>query len=246
MQSQSLWRSSSARVPSSPALWGAALAAVLAGATLLVAQTPAAAPAANAAANPEHKPGHAHTRPNAAHPQTTPPPVVQPSPTPVAPPEPELPQWPVNDKPAQASVSWDSLGLRIDATNSSLEQILKDVATATGSKVEGLNGDERVFGVYGPGQVRDVLSQLLEGSGYNVVMIGDQGQGVPRRILLTSRSVGGAQPVAKANPAAGNDEDFDADEAPPPPIRTPNAVQQAESRHQHQGPQPNPPSPPPN
>jgi len=82
--------------------------------------------------------------------------------------------------------------------------------------------DERVFGVFGPGQARDVLSQLLLGSGYNVLMIGDQGQGTPREIVLTVRTTGGAQPA----PASAPSED-DADEeqpqqpqVPPPPFRT--------------------------
>jgi hypothetical protein len=63
------------------------------------------------------------------------------------------------------------------ATNSSLQQILSDVSTATGVKVEGTPGDQRVYGSYGPAPARDVLSQLLDGSGYNVLMIGDQGEG---------------------------------------------------------------------
>jgi hypothetical protein len=116
-------------------------------------------------------------------------------------------------------VVWDSHGLSIEATNSSLEQILKDVSTATGAKVDGLAGDQRVFGAYGPGQARDVLSQLLQGSGYNVIMIGDQGQGAPKQILLSMRQAGAAQPVARNN-AVNNDED-DVEEPPPPPEQGP-------------------------
>ena len=50
-----------------------------------------------------------------------------------------------------------------------------------------MNSDERVFGAYGlRSQARDVLAQLLQGSGYNVIMIGDQGQGTPRQLLLSA------------------------------------------------------------
>jgi hypothetical protein len=125
---------------------------------------------------------------------------------------PEVPKWPSNEKPFPASVTWDKQGLRIDAANSSLAQILEDVATATGAKVEGFDADQRIFGVYGPGQARDVLSQLLLGSGYNVMMVGDQGQGTPRVIVLSSRHAGTT--VQAANAAPDSDEDADTDEEP--------------------------------
>jgi hypothetical protein len=119
-----------------------------------------------------------------------------------------------------ASVTWDSQGLSIQAANSSLQQILDDFAAATGAKVEGLGTDQRVFGAYGPGLARDVLSQLLQGSGYNVLMIGDQGQGAPRQIVLTPRQAGDAQP-AKANQPNPTDDDADVEE-PPQPSPAPN------------------------
>ena len=89
-----------------------------------------------------------------------------------------------------------------------------EVATLTGAKLEGFDADQRVFGAYGPGPARDVLSQLLLGSGYNVVMIGDQGQGTPRRIVLSLRHAGSA--TTAATPAPANDEEADTDEQPPP------------------------------
>ncbi len=188
---------------------------------LLGAQTPAAqAPSTPPASIPAHKATQPHRRPSTAHPLPPPP-----QPAPVKPAAPEPPHWPANDKPANASVTWDSHGLRIAAENSSLQQILRDVSAETGTKIEGLAADQRVFGAYGPGQARDVISQLLEGSGYNVMMIGDQGQGTPRQIVLTSRGGANPQPAANPNPAATGDEDSDVDEQPqpqpgiPPPFR---------------------------
>jgi hypothetical protein len=179
------------------------------------AQTPAApAPSPATTSEPsasDAKPAHRHQRPSAAKPLNVP---VQAAPEPVVAPVPEKPKWPAFDLPAPASVVWDSHGLSIEATNSSLEQILKDVSTATGAKVDGLTGDQRVFGAYGPGQARDVLSQLLQGSGYNVIMIGDQGQGAPKHILLSMRQAGAAQPVVKNN--AGNNDEDDVEEPPAP------------------------------
>jgi hypothetical protein len=170
---------------------------------------------------------------------------------------PQTPDWPAFNKAAEASVVWDSHGLAIDAANSSLEQILKDFSTATGAKVDGLSADQRVFGAFGPGPAREVLSQVLQGSGYNVIMIGDQGQGVPRQILLSVRQAGSAQPAARNNPS-GNEED-DAEEPQPPvpepisnrpgfppggPPRSPQQIMQEMQQRQQQqqqapGPQPN-------
>ncbi|MGA2051036.1 MAG: hypothetical protein ABSG96_25360 [Terracidiphilus sp.] len=160
---------------------------------------------------------HPHARPRAGHPAITPAPAPL---LPIIPPEPPPPDWPANDRPAQASVVWDSQGLRIEAKNSSLQQILKDVSAATGAKVDGLGSDERIFGVYGPGQARDVLSELLQGSSYNVMMIGDQGQGTPRQILLSTRRAGSSMPAA-TNSQPNNDDDNDAEEPAPPQPQAP-------------------------
>jgi hypothetical protein len=187
---------------------------------LVRAQTPAAQTAAPAATTDpsvsDAKPVHHHQRSIPAKPLIVP---IQPPPEPVPAPEPEKPKWPAFDSASPASVVWDSHGLSIEAANSSLQQILKDVSTATGAKVDGMTADQRVFGAYGPGQARDVLSQLLQGSGYNVIMIGDQGQGAPKQILLSVRQAGGTQPTARNN-AANNEED-DAEEPPAPPEQGP-------------------------
>ena len=174
-------------------------------------------PATNAAPASPQQALHPHRRASAAH---TPAPAPQAPPAPVTTPAPETPNWPMNNKPVAATVVWDSQGLRIDASNSSLEQILKDVATATGARLTGLGHDEhmagqRVFGSYGPGTARDVLTQLLTGSGYNVLLIGDQGQGTPREIVLSARSKGDT-PVAAGSPPPPNDENSDVEDQPQP------------------------------
>jgi hypothetical protein len=224
--------------------WGFALLAVLfatlGAVQVLCAQTPTTAA-------PAHKRAHPHKHSIAAHAQS---PAVQAA-VASTPPAPELPKWPANEKPTPATVTWDSLGLRIDAANSSLAQILQDVATATGAKVEGFNSDQRVFGAFGPGPARDVLSQLLQGSGYNVVLIGDQGQGTPRQIMLSSRHAGTA--TTAVSPASARDEDTDTDEQPQPlqpPIRPgilPGRPPLSPQQMQQQRPQPGqPPSNPQN
>jgi hypothetical protein len=105
----------------------------------------------------------------------------------------------VNDPPAKPAISWDSKGLRIEAANSSLNDILKEVAAQPGIKVEGFEKDQRIYGVYGPGRAHDVLTQLLEGTGYNVLMFGEQAPGTPRQIVLSARS----ESAASGNPQPG-------------------------------------------
>jgi hypothetical protein len=219
------------------------LLAGLLAAGLLQAQTPAAPPASGATHKTTHRHAPSGKRRKSAQTAQTPP-------APATPPEPPKPNWPVNDSPAPASVTWDSAGLSIKAANSSLRQILEDVATATGAKVEGTVTDLRVFGVYGPGQARDVLIQLLQGSGYNVLMIGDKDRGAPSRIVLTARSTAGAG--APANRAAQNTPDEDAADSEPeepplqpvtPPIIRPGFGPGSPPRPPQQNTQPMPPMP---
>jgi hypothetical protein len=183
------------------------LAASLWGAPGLGAQAPAPAPDQ---APVRHARRHVPPKPVAPPAAATP---VAAAPAAVV--TPEAPKWPVNEHPSEASVVWDSHGLRVDAANSSLRQILDDFSAASGVKVEGLDSDQRIFGVYGPGQARDVLAQLLQGSGYNVLMVGDLGQGTPRQILLTPRQGGDKLPLVASTPST--DEDADTDDQPPQP-----------------------------
>jgi hypothetical protein len=193
-----------------------------------------------------HKHAHPHKKPIAATPAPQPPA----PPAPVAPPPPD---WPTNDPPVAATVVYDSRGLLITASNSSLAQILKDVSTDTGAKVEGLGMDQRIFGTYGPGPAREVLSQLLDGSGYNILLVGDRGQGTPRRIVLSAQGGNAPQNAANNAPTPASNEDTDADQpapepeveqppppppnnaAPPVPIRTPQQIMQERQQQQQNG-----------
>ena len=202
-------------LPCFPAILAAFLLAAVA--TAGIAQQPAAsstpskAPAAQKKAPARRKPVAAH----AAAPA--------PAPAPVAPAPPKPPDWPVNDRPTAATVLWNSQGLRIEASNSSLQQILKDVSTLTGAKIQGLASDQRIYGTYGPASARQVLVQLLDGSGYNVLMIGDQGQGTPRQIVLStqSRAEPTQQAAATQNPQADENADAAEDQTQPQPDAQP-------------------------
>jgi hypothetical protein len=102
----------------------------------------------------------------------------------------------------------DSGSLAVKADNSSLSQILGQLSSTSGMTVNGLNKDQRVFGSYGPGTPQQVLSSLLDGAGYNVMMLGVTSDGTPRQLILTARS---NAPVSAAQPQSSQDDD-----QPPP------------------------------
>lgn len=189
--------------------------------TAQTAKTPTPAPAHPA--TPSAVRSHAHhttrSRTHRRHAAAKPAAQEAKPPVPSAPPAPKVPDWPANKKPTDASVVWDSHGLFIQASNSSLDQILTEVALKTGAKLEGMGADERIFGAYGPGPARDVLNKLLEGSGYNILMVGDLGGGAPRRIVLSGRPAGSAQPAGPSTPAnteSNQDEQQISNQAPQP------------------------------
>jgi hypothetical protein len=135
-----------------------------------------------------------------------------------APPAPEViaerppapaPYRAADQAPNQARVSWDSRGLEIEASNSSLNQILHQIAADTGARLEGLTQDQRVFGSYGPGPGSDVLLKLLDGSGYNVLIIGGRDADTPLEIVLSARSPASPQTAAK-NQNRSNSKDNEA------------------------------------
>lgn len=205
----------------------------------------AAAPNPNApATTPAKKRAQAQKKPSPSQPV----PATTASVTPPAMPPP--PNWPANDAPVPAAITWDSQGLRIVASNSSLDQILREISTVTGTKIEGYAADQRVFGSYGPGSERAVLFKLLDGSGYNVLMVGDLGPGTPRQIVLSAPPNGPAPPVtntpAEEEPAP--DPEAQQPEQPPPaaqptqppgytpgmPVRTPQQIIQEMQQRQQQ------------
>ena len=88
--------------------------------------------------------------------------------------------------------------LTVDADNSDLTQILRTIAAVSGMTIDGSVGDVRVFGMYGPSNSREVLTELLRGLGYNFLMTGVTQEGAPRTLQLTAR---GAAIPASSNPA---------------------------------------------
>jgi len=121
--------------------------------------------------------------------------------------------------------------LEITADNSSLNQILHEISRQTGMKITGGVADERVFGKYGPAPAAEILGNLLDGTGSNM-LLRETAAKAPAELILTVR-MGGPTPP---NPnAPGMDEDQPErqerreDEAPreeaPPPQPMPQPPQ---------------------
>ena len=129
--------------------------------------------------------------------QPAPPPFVTvPQMAAAAPPALSLLQQPAKE----ARIVFTDNSLAIHADNASLAAILHQFSTTSGMRINGLGNDERVFGNFGPGAPRDVLADLLNGTAYNLVLLGDLSNGAPRELILTPATHAGEAPAASPPP----------------------------------------------
>jgi hypothetical protein len=193
------------------------------------AQTSAAGNAAPPTAARQPK-AHAHGKKAA--------PVVEaPAPAPA-------PLTPEQTPPTPPRVVYQNGLLTIDAQNSTLSQVLHSVQAQTGASVEmpGTASNDRVMMQLGPGQPRDVLNTLLNGSRFNYIILGVAGNpGAVQKVILTTRQSsatpvntaqnnGPGQPQYQPPPDVPQEEDVapsdpeadnqpESQQAPPPPGR---------------------------
>jgi hypothetical protein len=151
-------------------------------------------------------------------------PVAQPvAAAPVAPPPPVHPA----DQPANpATVNFSQGILSVHAQNSSLVTILNQISRETGLVVEGVSHDERMYGQYGPGNISSTLTALLDGSGYDYVIIGGAGHS-PTQLVLSTGGAGaiGAPAMGNNQPAPRPEEQTGpADPTAPPQPKTPQEI----------------------
>ena len=95
-----------------------------------------------------------------------------------------------------ANVEYADGRIAVLADNSSLSEIIRDVARRAGMAVQGSVVDERVFGTYGPAAPAEVLSELLKGTGSNMVVLAGTSH-VPE-LILTPKQGGPTPPKAIA------------------------------------------------
>jgi hypothetical protein len=156
-------------------------------------------------------------RPAAAIPTVSTLPATAPTAAPTPPLTPSTPLTPSQEQPKRAQVTLAKGILSVTADNSSLNQILRQISHETGIKITGGVMDERVFGHYGPAAPDQILADLLDGTGSNMLLVARDGT-TPAELILTPRQGGPTPP----NPNAQTDDNSDseqaqpAQEAPPP------------------------------
>jgi len=165
-------------------------------------------------------------------------------------PEPEAPQPPPppptleQSPPTPPQVSYRNGELTIDATNSTLSQVLHAVQQQTGASIDipSSAGGDRVVAQLGPGQPRDVLNTLLHGSKFDYVILGVNGNpGAIQKVILTQRQGGAMGSTSSAQSSPQSSPAPVAEDEPEPDEGVAN-VEQPEP--QYQNPDQAPPPPP--
>jgi hypothetical protein len=150
------------------------------------------------------------------------------APDPPAPQAPAPPPTLEQSPPTAPQVNYSNAQLTIVAQNATLSQVLRSVQSLTGASVEMPSGasNERVVGQFGPGEPRDVLNALLNGSKFNYIILGVTGDpGAVQKVILTT-----FRPASTGNTAQNNSS--------PPPEEP-----QDEESYSEPEPQPGPPQP---
>ena len=119
-----------------------------------------------------------------------------------------VPQIPLDSiAPVPPQVSFQNGQLSIVAANSTLGDILRAVRKQTGAEIEIPAANDRVVTHLGPGPVREVMAELLNGSRFNYVLLGSaQDSNLLTRVVL----------VAKTGPESGGINNAQAAQQPGP------------------------------
>ena len=166
-------------------------------------------------------------KPHARHKKAPPEPPVQQAPAP----PPTLAQ----SAPTPPQVTYNSGQLTIVAQNATLSQVLRSVHSLTGTSVEmpASASNERVVGQLGPGQPRDVLNSLLNGSKFNYIILGVTGDpGAVQKVILTTPKPASTSTVNTAqNTPVQQPEEPDENYGEPEPEPSPQSPVAPPFRH---------------
>jgi hypothetical protein len=131
-----------------------------------------------------------------------------------------VPARPAVPAASPAKVLYADGKLQVTANNSSLNQILREICRLTGMTISGGVMEQRVFGVYGPAAPAQLLGDLLEGTGSNM-LLRENASAVPAELILTPREGGASPPNPNAPGFDGATDNADSQTQPgaPPPRR---------------------------
>jgi hypothetical protein len=101
-----------------------------------------------------------------------------------------VPQIPLDSiAPVPPQVSFQNGRLTIVAPNSTLGDILRAVRKQTGAEIEIPSATDRVVTHLGPGPVREVMAELLNGSRFNYVLLGSaEDSNLLTRVVLVAKT----------------------------------------------------------
>jgi hypothetical protein len=120
------------------------------------------------------------------------------------------------------SVQFANGSLSIHCTNATLSEVLFQIQKVTGAEIAIPSGTEqqRVAGDFGPGTASEVLSDLLNGSGMNFVVVGSEADpNMLRSVILSRKEAGADEPgafAAQFTPATAQNIDTDNSEPTAP------------------------------
>jgi len=109
----------------------------------------------------------------------------------------QAPATPAQMPSTTPTISYSDGLVAVTANNSSLNQILSAISQQVGIRITGGVTDERVFGNYGPEPPARVLSELLDGTGVNMMLVQASGSS-PTELILTQRNGGPSPPNPNA------------------------------------------------
>ncbi|HEX9120133.1 MAG TPA: hypothetical protein VF840_06300 [Terriglobales bacterium] len=119
-----------------------------------------------------------------------------------APPQPVVPPRPEQMTPVAPQVTYQNGQLSIQAQNSTLSSILSAVRASTGARVEmpADTANDRAAVQLGPGNPRDVLASLLQGSRFDYIVLGSptDPDALSQIILTPHAGSGGGAPGNEA------------------------------------------------
>ena len=135
-----------------------------------------------------------------------------------------VPQVKATKPPPRVEVVFRDGKLRIWANRATLTEVLHEVQQATGARITVPPGgaQETVIADVGPAPPQEALSALLNGSAYNVILVGSGGDlAQVTNIILSPRGPDGMETPVNNNPPAVADPGPEPQPEPPPPAPEP-------------------------